>query len=137
MDGRELWGEHLGHQLPCSCPVGWGCHPQLSWMLPYLCCPPSSWGANPSQLAAQPRTPLLQPFRYLVDLSLQAIPASTFFANLIHHAVAAVEEKQRFTPYWLDCSLAVQRLLQPQQRGTPLYQPLPFALPMQGMDQIL
>lgn len=48
-----------------------------------------------------------------------------------------MDERQRFTPYWLECSLIAQRPLPPQQRGTPLYQPLPFPLPLLGMESVL
>ena len=47
----------------------------------------------------------------------------------------AVDEKQRFTPYWLECSLIAQRPLA-AQRGAPLYQPLPYPLPLVGMDPV-
>ncbi len=48
----------------------------------------------------------------------------------------AVDERQRFTVYWLECSLMAGGPL-PPNRGAPLYQPLPYPLPLPGMDQVL
>ena len=48
----------------------------------------------------------------------------------------AVEEKQRFTLYWLECSLQAGAPL-PPNRGAPLYQPLPFPLPMPSMRDVV
>ncbi|GAB4819529.1 hypothetical protein N2152v2_006575 [Parachlorella kessleri] len=47
-----------------------------------------------------------------------------------------VDEKQRFTPYWLECSLVAGRPL-PAQRNAPLHQPLAFPLPLAGMEKVL
>jgi hypothetical protein len=48
----------------------------------------------------------------------------------------AVDEKQRFTLYWLECSLQAGAPL-PPNRGAPLYQPLPFPLPMPSMLNVM
>ena len=47
-----------------------------------------------------------------------------------------MEEKQRFTLYWLECSLQAGAPL-PPNRGAPLYQPLPFPLPMPSMLDVV
>lgn len=49
---------------------------------------------------------------------------------------AAVDEKQRFTVYWLECSLEAGAPL-PPNRGAPLYQPLPYPLPLPGMTDVV
>lgn len=55
---------------------------------------------------------------------------------LLRCARPAVDDKQRFTPYWLECSLLAGQPLAPQ-RGAPLYQPLPFPLPLPGIEGVL
>jgi hypothetical protein len=47
-----------------------------------------------------------------------------------------VDEKQRFTSYWLQCCAQARALL-PAQRGAPCYRPLPYALPLPGMEDVL
>lgn len=46
-----------------------------------------------------------------------------------------MEEQQRFTVYWLECSLLAGEPL-PPTRGAPLYQPLPYSLPLAGMSEV-
>lgn len=48
----------------------------------------------------------------------------------------AVDEQQRFTVYWLECSLLAGEPL-PPTRGAPLYQPLPYSLPLAGMSEVM
>lgn len=48
---------------------------------------------------------------------------------------ASVPETNRFTLYWLRCCVEASRLLTPQ-KGTPCFKPLPFPLPMAGMENI-
>ena len=47
-----------------------------------------------------------------------------------------MDDKQRFTVYWLECSLQAGAPL-PPNRGAPLYQPLPYPLPLPGMAEVV
>ncbi|KAL4440616.1 hypothetical protein ABPG75_003617 [Micractinium tetrahymenae] len=47
-----------------------------------------------------------------------------------------VDEKNRFTLFWLECSLLAGGPL-PPNRGAPLYQPLPYPLPMPSMRDVV
>jgi hypothetical protein len=46
-----------------------------------------------------------------------------------------VEEQRRFTLFWLECSVEAGQPLRPS-RAAPLYQPLPYALPLPGMEHV-
>lgn len=46
-----------------------------------------------------------------------------------------VPESNRFTVYWLECCAMAKDLLTPQ-RGTPCFKPLPYPLPLPGMDRV-
>lgn len=48
---------------------------------------------------------------------------------------AAVPDSNRFTIYWLECCVQVGEVL-PPQAGTTCFQPLPYPLPIPGMDKI-
>ncbi|KAL4420056.1 hypothetical protein ABPG77_007495 [Micractinium sp. CCAP 211/92] len=47
-----------------------------------------------------------------------------------------VDEQNRFTLFWLECSLLAGGPL-PPSRGAPLYQPLPYPLPMPAMRDVV
>jgi hypothetical protein len=47
----------------------------------------------------------------------------------------AVPEAGRFTLYWLQCCEQAGQVL-PLQRGSPCYSPLPYALPLPGMEHV-
>jgi hypothetical protein len=50
-----------------------------------------------------------------------------------------VEEAARFTYYWLECCVEAddgQGRIVPYMRGSPCYKPLPYPLPIPGMDAI-
>lgn len=57
-------------------------------------------------------------------------------ANSLPAGCPAVDERQRFTVYWLECSLLAGEPL-PPTRGAPLYQPLPYSLPLAGMSEVM
>ena len=65
-----------------------------------------------------------------------SLPPSTLHALRNGHPdFAAVPPENRFTMYWLECSVKAQKVLTPQA-GAPCFQPLPYALPIPGMDKI-
>lgn len=47
-----------------------------------------------------------------------------------------MDERQRFTVYWLECSLVAGQPM-PPNRGAPLYQPLPYKLPLPGFEEVV
>lgn len=62
-------------------------------------------------------------------------PATALTLRATHSDFAAVPESNRFTLYWLECcGLAGEILV--AQRGTPCFQPLPYDLPLPGMNRI-
>lgn len=63
------------------------------------------------------------------------VPALCAKAPLCHHR-PAVDENNRFTLFWLECSLLAGGLL-PPTRGAPLYQPMPYPLPMPSMRDVV
>lgn len=52
-----------------------------------------------------------------------------------HNDFAIVSEGNRYTVYWLRCCAEAGRILSPQ-RGSPCFRPLPFKLPLDGMENI-
>jgi hypothetical protein len=52
-----------------------------------------------------------------------------------HPDFAAVPETQRFTLWWLECSVQAGEVL-PATPGTACFQPLPFTLPLKDMDKV-
>jgi topoisomerase (DNA) II binding protein 1 len=62
-------------------------------------------------------------------------PAAALTLRPSHPDFAAVPETNRFTVYWLECcGLAGEILV--AQRGTPCFQPLPYDLPLPGMNRV-
>jgi hypothetical protein len=81
----------------------------------------------PASRLPTPHAPAALPF---------LLPFNCLPARLSCLPLPAVEEKQRFTLYWLECSLQAGTPL-PPNRGAPLYQPLPFPLPMPSMLDVV
>ena len=75
------------------------------------------------------------PTAWLLPALPERLPPASLPARL-PASLPAVEEKQRFTLYWLECSLQAGAPL-PPNRGAPLYQPLPFPLPMPSMRDVV
>ena len=89
--------------------------------------------------SAQPRAALeaAPPWK----LPCQSLPRCLSGDNTLLDAASlvsspAVDDKQRFTLYWLECSLLAGAPL-PASRGAPLYQPLPYPLPVPSMQGVV
>ncbi|PSC67627.1 DNA topoisomerase 2-binding 1-A isoform X1 [Micractinium conductrix] len=88
--------------------------------------------------------------RLFTETTLQLVDKSRAFAlcphSLVSHEITQlrngcpdfklVDDKQRFTLYWLECSLLAGAPL-PASRGAPLYQPLPYPLPVPSMQGVV
>ena len=53
-----------------------------------------------------------------------------------HADFRIVDDNNRFTLYWLELCLTAGQIL-PAMRGAPCYQPLPYTLPLPGMEAII
>lgn len=54
----------------------------------------------------------------------------------MHTDFACVTEANRYTLYWLKCCAEAGRLLT-AQKGSPCFRPFPFALPLEGMEDVM
>ena len=84
--------------------------------------------------AAPPPRPAPLP-RFSPHLRTLTPPPSPPLAHPMH-AQCAVKDCQRFTLYWLECSLEYGSPL-PSMARAPLYHPLPYTLPLPGMDSVM
>ena len=62
-------------------------------------------------------------------------PTAAAAVRSAHPDFGAVPESGRFTLYWLECCAEAGKVLSPQ-RGSPCYTPLPYPLPLPGMDRV-
>lgn len=62
-------------------------------------------------------------------------PTAAAAVRAAHPDFGAVPESGRFTLYWLQCCVEAGKVL-PPQRGSPCYTPLPYPLPLPGMERV-
>ena len=62
-------------------------------------------------------------------------PANIYSLKNTCNDFLSVPEENRFTIYWLECCIESRRIIRPS-RASPCLQPLPYPLPLPGMENI-